>query len=104
VTPPRGDTPPGPAGPRPAAVIDVGSNSVLLLVAAGGRVLDEAVETTRLGTGLFEGGRLDPAARARTLAAVERLAARARAAGARAVWAFGTAAMRRAADGAAFAR
>jgi exopolyphosphatase / guanosine-5'-triphosphate,3'-diphosphate pyrophosphatase len=104
VTPPRGDTPPDPSGPAAAAVIDVGSNSVLLLVADGTRVLDEALETTRLGTGLADGGRLDAAARARTLAAVERLAARARARGARAVWAFGTAAMRRAADGAAFGR
>jgi len=92
-----------------AAVIDVGSNSVLLLAVAVGadgraRPVDAALETTRLGTGLQDGGALDPAARARTLAAVETLAARARRAGAERVWAFATAAVRRAGDGAAFAR
>jgi len=92
-----------------AAVIDVGSNSVLLLVVAVGpdgraRTIDAALETTRLGTRLRDGGALDAAARARTGAAVAALAARARRAGADRVWAFATAAVRRAADGAAFAR
>jgi exopolyphosphatase / guanosine-5'-triphosphate,3'-diphosphate pyrophosphatase len=95
-----------PAGPV-AAVIDVGSNSVLLLVAAAGsralRVVDEALVTTRLGTGLGEGGALDPAARARTRDAVAALAARARAAGAAEVRAFATGAARSARDGAEFA-
>jgi exopolyphosphatase/guanosine-5'-triphosphate,3'-diphosphate pyrophosphatase len=98
--------------PRPAptaAVIDVGSNSVLLLVVtvdATGRARgrEAALVTTRLGSGLREGGRLQAAARARTRAAVVELAARARAAGAAPVWAFATAAVRRAADGPAFAR
>ena len=92
-----------------AAVIDVGSNSVLLLAVAVGadgraRPVDAALETTRLGTRLTDGGALDPAARARTVAAVEALAVRARRAGAERVWAFATAAVRRAGDGAAFAR
>jgi len=107
----------GPAGPPRAAtdragvgaVIDVGSNSVLLLVAgmdAAGRLVarDEALVTTRLGSGLRPGGPLDPAAAARTREAVVRLAARARAAGAAGTWAFATGAARRAADGVAFAR
>ena len=92
-----------------AAAIDVGSNSVLLLTVAVGldarvRTVDTALETTRLGTRLCDGGLLDRDARHRTIAAVEAFAARARRAGADGVWAFATAAVRRAADGDAFAR
>jgi len=92
-----------------AAAIDVGSNSVLLLTVAVGldarvRTVDTALETTRLGTRLRDGGLLDGDARRRTIAAVEAFAARARRAGADGVWAFATAAVRRAADGDAFAR
>jgi exopolyphosphatase/guanosine-5'-triphosphate,3'-diphosphate pyrophosphatase len=88
-------------------VIDVGSNSVLLLVVhvgpgGAGRVLDEALVTTRLGTGLRDGGALDRVARARTCDAVAGLASRARAAGAAEVLAFATGAVRSAVDGAAF--
>lgn len=89
-----------------AAVLDVGSNSVLLLTVAvtAGRavVRDEALATTQLGTGLVAGGRLDGAARARTREAVAGFVARARAAGATRVWAYATGAARRARDGAAF--
>jgi exopolyphosphatase/guanosine-5'-triphosphate,3'-diphosphate pyrophosphatase len=90
-----------------AAVIDIGSNSVLLLTvavdAAGrARALDEACVTTRLGAGLRPGGALDASARARTVRTVADFAQRARATGARPVWAFGTAAVREAKDGAAF--
>ena len=92
-----------------AAAIDVGSNSVLLLTVAVGldarvRTVDTALETTRLGTRLRDGGLLDRDARRRTIAAVEAFAARARRAGADGVWAFATAAVRLAADGDAFAR
>jgi exopolyphosphatase/guanosine-5'-triphosphate,3'-diphosphate pyrophosphatase len=92
---------------RVAAVLDVGSHSVLLLVVAVDatgrvRVRDEAMAITRLGEGLRPGGRLDAAAAARTAAAVRALAARARAAGAADVWGFATAAVRDAADGAAW--
>jgi len=91
-----------------AAVIDVGSNSVLLLVVsmdAGGhaRTLDRALATTRLGLGLRAGGGLDPAARARTLAAAVEFAARARREGAARTWAFATGAARDARDGSEFA-
>ncbi len=104
-----GPAPPGAGLPTVAAVIDVGSNSVLLLTVAldgpgRARAIDEALATTRLGTGLARGGRLDAAARARTQDAVVAFAARARASGATRMWAFGTAAMREAADGPAFAR
>jgi len=98
-----------PGGARIAAAIDVGSNSVLLLTVAvapdgRARAIDEAVATTRLGTGLRAGGALDPDAARRTAACVVDFAARARARGASAVWAFATGAVRRARDGAAFAR
>ena len=97
-----------PMPPRTAAVIDVGSNSVLLLCVSllpvGMRVVDEALAITRLGAGLRAGGRLDPAARERTRSSVVGLAARAREAGATHVWAFATGAARAAADGEDFAR
>ncbi len=98
---------PGPERVAVAAVIDVGSNSVLLLtvsLASPADVLDEALATTRLGSGLRDGGRLDPTARSRTRDAVVSFAERARRAGATSIWAFGTAAFRAAADGPAFAR
>jgi exopolyphosphatase/guanosine-5'-triphosphate,3'-diphosphate pyrophosphatase len=92
-----------------AAVLDIGTNSVLLLVGEPGadgslRVRDEALVTTQLGAGLAAGGTLDAAARARTTDAVLALAERARRLGAQQRWAFATGAVRRAADGAAFAR
>jgi exopolyphosphatase/guanosine-5'-triphosphate,3'-diphosphate pyrophosphatase len=95
-------------GVRTAAAIDVGSNSVLLLVVRVGadgaaRAVDQAVVTTRLGAGLVPGGTLDPAATRRTREVVTAFAARARGAGATGVWAFATGAARRAADGGAFA-
>jgi exopolyphosphatase / guanosine-5'-triphosphate,3'-diphosphate pyrophosphatase len=104
--------PPGPAvaavPPRTSAVLDIGSHSVLLLVVAVGddgrsRPLDEALVTTRLGEGLVAGRALAPLAAARTRDAVVSLVGRARAAGATAVWAFATAAVRDAGDGAAWA-
>ena len=90
-------------------MIDIGSNSVLCLVAAraadgGTAVLADLLETTRLATGLRDGGPLDPGARDRTLRAVGAFAERARGLGAREVVGIGTAALRAAADGPAFAR
>ena len=81
---------------------------MLCLVAARGPdrrlvVLADLLATTRLATGLCDGGLLDADARARTRAAVAAFAERARGLGARSVVALGTAAMRAAADGAAFA-
>ena len=93
---------------RVAAVLDVGSHSVLLLTvaldAAGrGRAVDEALATTRLGAGLVTGGLLDAAAAARTCGAAATFAGRARSRGATDVFVFATGAARRAADGAEFA-
>jgi exopolyphosphatase/guanosine-5'-triphosphate,3'-diphosphate pyrophosphatase len=91
-----------------ASVIDVGSNSVLLLTVeldARGRAhqRDAALATTRLGSGLEVGGVLDRAARARTRDAVAALTARARSHGASRLWGFTTGAARRARDGSDFA-
>ncbi|HVH07241.1 MAG TPA: exopolyphosphatase, partial [Myxococcota bacterium] len=81
---------------------------MLCLVAARGAdggmiVLADLLATTWLASGLRDGGPLDPAARARTRTAVAAFAERARGLGARPIVALGTAAMRAAADGAAFA-
>lgn len=78
------------------AVIDVGTNSVKVLVADGGRDLLRALETTRLGEGLAGSGVLSHAAMERTAAAVSGFAARARELGAGTVTVVGTAACRRA--------
>ena len=91
-----------------ASVIDVGSNSVLLLTVeldAGGRARqrDAALVTTRLGSGLEVGGPLDRPARTRTRDAVVALAGRARSHGASRLWGFATGAARRARDGRDFA-
>lgn len=92
-----------------AAVIDIGSVSVKMIVAegqpAGGFVpLLERARVTRLGEGLA--GRTDflPAAVERTLEAVSEFAAEAAALGAEAIEALGTEALRRVADPGAFAR
>jgi exopolyphosphatase/guanosine-5'-triphosphate,3'-diphosphate pyrophosphatase len=89
-----------------AAVIDIGSNSVLSLavtvVEGRARERDAALATTRLGAGLTEGGTLSLAGCSATRAAVRSLAARARDAGAERVWGFATAAARRARDGKEF--
>ena len=74
------------------AVIDIGSNSVRLLLLCGGRARQE-METTRLGAGTAQ-RRLQPESMARTVEAVARFCAQARAAGAERVLAFATSAVR----------
>ncbi len=83
------------------AVIDIGSNSVRLMLWAGGKTLYKKIQTTRLGRGLEGGGVLLPDAIERTAIAVRDFAEEGRAAGA-AVMAFATAAVRTASNGAAF--
>jgi exopolyphosphatase/guanosine-5'-triphosphate,3'-diphosphate pyrophosphatase len=83
------------------AVIDVGSNTVRLLVAegqAGGhyRLLEQARETTRLGQGLSEGKPLLACAQERTLTTLRDFSQRARRLGAQTIRALGTSALRRA--------
>jgi exopolyphosphatase/guanosine-5'-triphosphate,3'-diphosphate pyrophosphatase len=85
--------------PLRVSVIDVGTNSVKLHVAeraADGalhRVIDRAI-VSRLGEGLVEGGEIGAEALERTAAAVEELAAEAKAAGAIAIAGVGTAGLR----------
>lgn len=86
-------------GPSRAGVIDLGSNSALLLVLEeGGRVVLDRARITRLGQGVFSAGRLDPEARRRTLEAIAEFVRAAREAGVARLVCLGTEAMRRAAD------
>jgi exopolyphosphatase/guanosine-5'-triphosphate,3'-diphosphate pyrophosphatase len=89
------------------AAIDVGTNTVLLLVAERreGGGLDpvvERAEITRLGRGVDASGRLDPAAIRETVEALARFAGEARALGAREIACVATSAARDAANGAEF--
>lgn len=53
------------------SVIDVGSNSVRLMVMADGKTLYKRLDTTRLGEGLATSGVLKPEAIERTARAVQ---------------------------------
>ena len=94
----------------PFAALDLGTNTFRLLIAERmrgrppWRRLDCAQAVVRLGEGLAAQGRLDPAARARALDALEGFAARlaARGVAPEEAFAVATAAVREAADGAAF--
>ncbi len=104
----RGQSPSGTV-PRSArfATIDIGTNSVLLLVAerlASGAFhpVEELAEITRLGRGVDRARRLSPEGMEETLRAVEAFAARARALGAQGVIASATSAARDAENGAEF--
>jgi len=84
-------------------VIDLGSNTVLLLVVdVSGRAVIEEARITRLGQGVFTRGQLHPEAIERTRSAVAALAERARQGGARHLVAVGTEALRCAEDGSGF--
>jgi exopolyphosphatase/guanosine-5'-triphosphate,3'-diphosphate pyrophosphatase len=80
------------------AVIDVGTNSIKLLVAdcADGnlRVLSDRNVITRLGEGYEQSGELDGAAMTRSLDAIADMAGEARSLGARGIMAVGTQALR----------
>jgi len=89
------------------ATFDVGSNTVLMLAVEVDetrrpRILAELARITRMGRGVDKNGRLDPGSAALTLATLEEFAAKAREVGAERVVAAATAALRDAADGAAF--
>lgn len=90
------------------AVIDIGSNTLLVTVGrrqddGAVRILFDEGEVTRLGQGLSDGGELHPEAKARALKALARFKELALAKGAERILAAGTAAFRRARDGAGFA-
>jgi len=89
------------------AVIDVGTNSVKFHVGeleADGtwRTVADRAEVTRLGEGLAESGRLEPAPFERTVDAVAAMAGEARRAGASEIATVGTAGLRMAANSEAF--
>jgi exopolyphosphatase/guanosine-5'-triphosphate,3'-diphosphate pyrophosphatase len=86
---------------NPRALISIGTNSTRLLVLDRDATLVADSRGTRLGTGLQQTGRLDPDARARTLAAIGDYMDVVREHGAT-VACIATSAMRRAADGADF--
>lgn len=94
------------AGTRIAA-IDVGSNSVRLVVAevlssGGYRVLDEERENTRLAASLVKTGQLDPAAVRTTIDALRRFQSITTGYGVAHIKAIGTSALRDAANGREF--
>ncbi|HXX47187.1 MAG TPA: Ppx/GppA family phosphatase [Myxococcota bacterium] len=89
--------------PSRIGVLDVGSNTVLLLVlGADGAVLRDEARITRLGQGVFARGELAPEAVARTRAAIADFARIARAESVARLVAVGTEALRRAREGAEF--
>jgi exopolyphosphatase / guanosine-5'-triphosphate,3'-diphosphate pyrophosphatase len=89
------------------AALDVGSNTVLMLVVERGadgqlRRLADLSRITRLGRGVDATGHLDPASMDKTLDAIVEFADQARALGAEKILTAATAALRDAADGADF--
>ncbi|MBI5068486.1 MAG: Ppx/GppA family phosphatase [Deltaproteobacteria bacterium] len=88
------------------AALDVGTNTVLLLVAErrgpGFVPVVERARITRLGRGVDRSGRLDPAAIAETVATLAEFAGEARALGAGGIACVATSAARDAANGADF--
>lgn len=93
---------------RKIAALDVGSNTVLMLVVeaaaqAGVRTLLDVARITRLGRGVDQSGMLDAEAARRTLDTIVEFVAEARALGAETVAAVATSALRDARDGGEFA-
>jgi exopolyphosphatase/guanosine-5'-triphosphate,3'-diphosphate pyrophosphatase len=89
------------------AAIDVGSNTVLLLIAegsptAGLTIIAEAEDQPRLGAGVSATGRLSQAAMARALETLDRMRESCRAHGVTRIGAVATAAVREAENGAEF--
>lgn len=82
--------------------IDIGSNSVRLACIADGKTLFKRLETTRLGEGLSKTGKLSEGAIGRTASAVSNFAEFAEKEGADKLYAFATAAVRSAENGAEF--
>ena len=85
------------------AVIDIGSNSVRLMMLANGKVLYKTIKTTRLGEGLALSSRICEPAMTRTLDALSAFMDQAKKEGAEKIVAFATAAMRSAENGREFA-
>src|SRR5256885_980337 len=106
VTETKSTADPASAGTRIAA-IDVGSNSIRLVVAevltsGGYRVLDEERENTRLAAAMTKTGRLDPKAADTTVTVLRNFLSIAAGYGVNQVRAIGTSALRDAEDGREF--
>lgn len=84
------------------AVIDIGSNSVRLLIDENLKVAKKDVCTTSLGDGLAKSGKLNDEAMARTEKAVAEFVQKARMKNAENIYIFGTEAMRAAENGIVF--
>ena len=76
------------------AVIDIGSNSVRLMLVADGKVLYKTLNTTRLGEGIAIRPLLKPEAISRTADAVAQFYQKAKSDGVNEIYAFATAAVR----------
>jgi hypothetical protein len=85
-------------------VLDVGSNSVRLMLSEDGKTLSKRVVVTRLAEGLSADGRLKEIPMSRTLAAMGELKRAAVRAGAERLYAFATAAVRSAENGGEFVK
>ncbi|MGD0052075.1 MAG: hypothetical protein ABSD03_09725 [Vulcanimicrobiaceae bacterium] len=84
------------------ALVSIGTNSTRLLVLEGDQRLTAESRGTRLGGGIGPTGTIDPAARERTLAALDEYVGLARALGVAAIDAIATSALRRADNADAF--
>ena len=84
------------------AVIDIGSNSVRLMLVANGKVLYKRLNTTRLGEGLASSSLLKREAIERTANAVATFYQEAKEENAKSTYAFATAAVRTAENGSEF--
>ena len=85
-----------------SAVIDIGSNSVRLMLWADGTTLYKRLSTTRLAEGIADKPVLSARAMERTAQAIARFRAQAEADGAEKIYAFATAAVRSAHNGGEF--
>lgn len=89
------------------AIIDIGTNSVRLLLAEKDekeewKILKKDLRSTRLGEGMTDKAYIGKGPQERTLKAIEEFAAAARLEGADEIFAYGTSIMRDAANGSAF--
>ncbi len=84
------------------AAIDIGSNSVRLMMWADGKTLYKRLNTTRLGEGLVSTGMMTVQAISRTATAIRDFTVQAKDEGAQRVYAFATAAVRSASNHADF--